>query len=216
MDGQARRRRPARRRAASRSRRARACSARSAQARMPAASSRPQQIVRSGRLEQGERPPDLGGRRRAARPTAPPPPPAARLRGRRSTLLKSAGERVDLLLPARRPPPMSPRSRSISARSSVHKPVDRGGRPGGQRVDQRRRLGRAPAGQQRLGRVGGQDAWRGTSLQAGPAGGVQGRAAPPRRRWRSWPVFSRASLSGTASRTRAAPSPAASASARAR
>ncbi len=46
-------------------------------------------------------------------------------------------------------------------------------RPGDQRVDQFRCLGRAPTGEQRLGCVGGQDSGPDPGVQAGLAGGLK-------------------------------------------
>ena len=55
----------------------------------------------------------------------------------------------------------------------MRQPVIAGGRPGGQRVDQRCCLGRAPAGQQRLGCGDSQRVGIKGRVQAAVAGGLQ-------------------------------------------
>ena len=125
-------------------------------------------------------------------------------------LREVAGDGVDLLLPRGGRLDVAAQQVDLGA-GQVHEPVVVAGRPGGQRVDQCRRLGRAPLGQQRLGRVGGQEGGTKPAGQAGLAGGVQ---AAQRHLFRAGEVahHQQVSLSAMASISRAAPSPAASAS----
>ena len=201
---QARRRRPRRPAAAWSSRRARACSARSAQARMPAASSRPQKIVRSAAVN--------SARTRWTSSRASPGRPAhsassaARCPVSRAHIDAAdlADARLDLLPPPGGRLDVAAQQVDLGA-ALMHQPVIAVGRPGGQRVDQRRRLGRAPAGEQRLGCVGSQRRGH-RSMRPGRSGGrPAGRAARPRQRRRTSPVCTRTSLSVMASHSRACP-----------